>query len=90
MSYDFTVLIPELIGTHEEALSLHNAMCEQPDTSVPDNVQRFIDELNAKYGYQNDDDQGFSAWHPSTVTPGARWYRLRSGRYPRTGPRCWS
>ncbi|BDY26723.1 hypothetical protein [Mycolicibacterium mageritense] len=79
MSYDFTVLIPELIGTHEEALSLHNAMCEQPDTSVPDNVQRFIDELNAKYGYQNDDESGFLSVAPldgdarGAVVPTSIW-----------------
>ncbi|MFV8137428.1 hypothetical protein ACNQR7_07640 [Mycolicibacterium senegalense] len=65
MSYDFTVLIPELIGTHEQASALHSAMCQEPDEeSVPDNVQRFVDELNAKYGYDNDEESGFLSIAP--------------------------
>ncbi|CDP83950.1 MULTISPECIES: hypothetical protein [Mycolicibacterium] len=64
MSYDFTVLIPELIGTHEQALALHNAMCEQPEGPVPDNVQRFMDELHQKYGYENDEETGFLSVAP--------------------------
>lgn len=62
VSHDFTVLIPELIGTHQQADALHDAMCERPDKRVPDNVQRFIDDLNAKHG--NDDDSGFLSVAP--------------------------
>lgn len=64
MSYDFTVLIPELIGTHDEAMSLHDAMCRQSDPDVPDQVQRFVDELNARYGHDNDDHSGFLSIAP--------------------------
>ncbi len=65
MSYDFTVLIAELIGTHEQAMALHDAMCSEPDEeSVPDHVQRFIAELNAKYGYDNEDESGFLSVAP--------------------------
>lgn len=65
VSYDFTVLIPELIGTHEQAMALHNAMCREPDEqSLPDNLQRFITELNEKYGYANDEESGFLSIAP--------------------------
>ncbi|UBV20391.1 MULTISPECIES: hypothetical protein [Mycolicibacterium] len=65
MSYDFTVLIPELIGTHEQASALHDAMCTDPDTSaIPDIVVRFMDELHKKYGYDNDGETGFLSVAP--------------------------
>jgi len=64
VSYDFTVLIPELIGTHHQAMALHDAMCRQPDPDVPDHVQRFIDDLNAKYGHENDTETGFLSVAP--------------------------
>ncbi|WP_071289531.1 hypothetical protein [Mycolicibacterium llatzerense] len=64
MSYDFTVLIPELIGTHHEAMALHDAMCRQSDPDVPDEVQRFVDDLNAQYGHENDEQSGFLSVAP--------------------------
>ena len=66
MSYDFTVLIPELIGTHEEASALHDAMYTDPDTTaVPDVVERFIDALHALDGYGTEnDDAGFLSVAP--------------------------
>jgi hypothetical protein len=61
VSYDFTVLIPELIGTHEESSALHDAMCTDPDTTaIPDTVQEFMDELHKKYG----DESGFLSVAP--------------------------
>lgn len=64
MSYDFTVLVPELIGTHHEAMALHDAMCQRPDPDVPEKVQRFVDELNARYGHDNDEQSGFLSVAP--------------------------
>lgn len=65
MSYDFTVLIPELIGTHEQARALHDALCTEPDTAaIPDVVVRFMDELHKKYGYENDAETGFLSVAP--------------------------
>ena len=54
MSYDFTVLAPDLIGTHEAARALHDAISSDSETTdIPDAMARFIDELHAKYGYDN-------------------------------------
>lgn len=66
------VLAPELIGTHEAARALHDAICSDSETTdIPDAMAQFIDELHSKYGYDNGRrDGGFSAWRPSTAWPG--------------------
>ncbi len=62
--YDFTVLIPELIGTRHQAMTPHDAMCRHPDPDIPDEVQRFINDLNAKHGCENDPDTTFLSVAP--------------------------
>ena len=66
-------------------MALHDSMCRRPDKhSVPATVQRFIDELNAKYGYANDEESGFLSVAPLDGELGARWCRRGRCRCPAT------
>jgi predicted dehydrogenase len=56
MSYDFAVLLPELVGSFEDAERLHAGMCNEVNQPAAQKIQAFVDELNAAWGFARDDD----------------------------------
>jgi hypothetical protein len=59
VSYDFAIILADLVTSPEDAAHLHLGMCDDVRTPVPPIVEEFVAELHRQYGFDRDDDRCF-------------------------------
>ena len=56
VSYDFAVLLPDLVGSAEDAERLYAGMCDEVNLPAAPQIQALVTDLDAAWGFGRGDD----------------------------------